>query len=88
MPPVFFSIPSTKLPLYILLSYPAFALLSAAASADLAGLKLPLRISGVVISLFGAGMIAAAAIFLFFGVNAFARSKLPPAPWSLTISPR
>ncbi len=47
VPPIFFSIPATKLPLYVLLSYPAVALLGARALASGApGVRRALRVAG------------------------------------------
>lgn len=63
VPPLFFSLPATKLPLYILLSYPAFALLAGEASARGAdGLKLPLKLSGAIMAALGVGLLVAGAV--------------------------
>jgi 4-amino-4-deoxy-L-arabinose transferase-like glycosyltransferase len=56
VPPVFFSLPPSKLPLYVLPSYPALALLAAAALEEEARARRPLLIAGATFLILGAGL--------------------------------
>jgi 4-amino-4-deoxy-L-arabinose transferase len=58
VPPVFFSLPASKLPLYVLLSYPGLALLGAAALAGPAPPSRVMRGAGAVFVALGAALAA------------------------------
>ena len=58
IPPVFFSLPATKLPLYILPAYPAVALLATAALAEPREARRPLLLAGGVFLLLGLALAA------------------------------